>query len=79
MDLVPGADPVGWPEEGHWETTNDDWNKVGGTALTLQGGADSFWLKDGNFSPRSAPTRWGTAWVTVVIAASGSTQMGAEL
>jgi hypothetical protein len=42
VDLVPGADPVRWPEEGHWETTNDDWNKVGGTALTLHGGADKF-------------------------------------
>lgn len=40
VDLVPGADPVNWPVGEPWEVTNDDWNKVGGTPLTLQGGEE---------------------------------------
>jgi hypothetical protein len=40
VDLVPGADPVSWPSGEPFEITNDDWNKVGGTPLTLQGGED---------------------------------------
>ena len=40
VDLAPGADPVDWELAEGPDTTNDDWNKVGGTALTLQGGED---------------------------------------
>ena len=39
VDLVPGADPINWPS-GQWEVEDDDWNKVGGTPLTLQGGEE---------------------------------------
>jgi len=40
VDLVQGADPVNWPSGGSWEMTTDDWNKVGGSPLTLQGGEE---------------------------------------
>jgi hypothetical protein len=40
VDLVPGADPANWRLGEPRETTNDDWTKVGGTPLTLQGGED---------------------------------------
>jgi hypothetical protein len=40
IDLVAGADPSAWPESGDFSVTADDWNKVGGTPLTLQGGED---------------------------------------
>lgn len=42
VDLVAGADPEVWPRDTYFETTNDDWNKVGGTPLTLQQGEGYF-------------------------------------
>jgi len=42
VDLIPGADPASWPSDGQWEAMQDDWNKVGGTPLTLQGGEEKF-------------------------------------
>lgn len=38
VDLVPGADPIDYTQVAANATTHDDWNKVGGTALSLQGG-----------------------------------------
>lgn len=45
IDLVPGADPREWPRESFaWAA--DDFQKIGGTPLTLQGGEDQL-LADG--------------------------------
>ena len=40
VELVPGADPVDYMRARGTDTTQDDWNKVGGTPLMLQGGEE---------------------------------------
>lgn len=46
VDLVPGADPIAWPREVEFEYTNEDWMKVAGTPMTLQGGEEQ-WIAKG--------------------------------
>lgn len=49
VDLVAGADPVAWPKGVEFEITDDDWMKVGGTPLTLQGGEEGWVAKGWRF------------------------------
>jgi PBS lyase HEAT-like repeat-containing protein len=49
VDLVAGADPIAWPKDFAFEDTDDDWIKVGGTALTLQGGEEQWMAKGWKF------------------------------
>lgn len=58
VDLVPGADPANWRHDGGSETTSDDWNKVGGTPVTLQGGEEELVSAGWKFV-----ASWDASWV----------------